>query len=417
MAARAASARETGFVLVAVVVFVLALTILMLTLYGLSSYEAQFFQRSADTEQAFQAAQGGLERARFLLCSVPPYALGSVRASAQSPWAADSSVIGAVAIQSDAAGLPDSVGPVRWVPDSLVTIRVTAQVNGVRRMVEARFAPTDAPSFYRQVMAVYGSIAVATGNRNRTVFVQGPVCPGSGGTAWQANLAPGSSVTLRPGTTQSPDLGPYFAAHPAGAADGANLSGSCELQASEAGVPKFYCGDADSAQAFYLAPNLPMQVTVRGLVVLLFPGGVRFDSLLTVHGRQDSGMPNCLMIVAGPAGADHDATYPDAGIRFRNGLEADVPVILVSSGRVVVQERDVDPGRNLAVSELSIFAHDVQITGPRTNWGSLMSLSHMPGGVLDAQILHLLADQGALPGLSSSHGLALVRGSWRASNP
>ncbi len=52
---------ERGFVLVAVVMFVLALTILGFSLYGLSSYEGQFLSRSLATQQSLYRAEGGQE--------------------------------------------------------------------------------------------------------------------------------------------------------------------------------------------------------------------------------------------------------------------------------------------------------------------------------------------------------------------
>ena len=56
-----------------VVMFVLALTILGISLFGLSSYEAQFFGTSSDGSQAFYSAVGGIERAKFVLARKKHY--------------------------------------------------------------------------------------------------------------------------------------------------------------------------------------------------------------------------------------------------------------------------------------------------------------------------------------------------------
>ncbi len=70
MSARRASpsaGAQRGFALVGVVMFILVLTILGLSLFSLTGYESQFMQRSLDRAEAFHAAAGGLDRARFAL--------------------------------------------------------------------------------------------------------------------------------------------------------------------------------------------------------------------------------------------------------------------------------------------------------------------------------------------------------------
>src|SRR5262245_6741389 len=60
---------ERGFVLPGVVMFVIVLTILGLSLFALSSYEAQFMNATLDETQAFYLANGAIDRAKFLLTS------------------------------------------------------------------------------------------------------------------------------------------------------------------------------------------------------------------------------------------------------------------------------------------------------------------------------------------------------------
>ena len=60
---------ERGFILVGVVTFMLALTILGLSLFALSSYEAQFFFASASREQSLQRAESGMELVKALISS------------------------------------------------------------------------------------------------------------------------------------------------------------------------------------------------------------------------------------------------------------------------------------------------------------------------------------------------------------
>ena len=58
---------DRGFVLVGVAMFVLVLTILGLSLFTLSGFEAQFFARANERAEAFNTAASGIERARFAL--------------------------------------------------------------------------------------------------------------------------------------------------------------------------------------------------------------------------------------------------------------------------------------------------------------------------------------------------------------
>ncbi len=425
MYARAsAPSAESGFVLIAVMLLLVALITLVMSLYGLSSYEAQFFQQSVDTEQAFQCAVGGIERAKFLLCSVPPYALASVR----SPWPAEAHVISAVATQTDAAGVPDSLGAVRWSPDSPVTIRVTAEVNGLRRSVEGRFRPTDSPTVYKNLVTTSGGVWLDTGSppgdRDSTVVLLGRVSQGAplGSNAWLDSLAPlpppRAAVVLVPGTLETPALAPYFAAHPAASAAPVERSGQVyHLHSGLPDVPAYFRGDGADPQAFYQTANVPMQVNVNGLVVWLFPGGVRFAGPVTVAGPLGTGNEGCLVIVAGRAGAANDPAYPDAGIRFCNGLDSAIPLILVSDGSVMLEEAG-EPAQNLTVPDLAVFASGVRLLGPRGTFQHLMQLAHPAvGSQLDGRYIDDLANAGGLPNVSSSHDLALVPGSWRASNP
>ena len=347
------SARDAGFVLVAVVGFVLVLTTLVLTLYGLSSYESQFFQRSVDGEQAFQSAVGGVERAKFLLCSVPPFLLESVQ---QQPWPAETHVLSATATQT-MGGMPSSVGRVSWDdPHNLVTLRVTAEVNGVRRTVEGSFAPSAAPNYYKQLVTVTDAVIVDSlagtppTDRSKTVALDGSVWLGSAaaGSSWLDLLARGPSEPLV-GPVENPALQPYFAHHPPSEAEPARFDNLVyRLHAGQTGIPVLYCAPAGSDRdSFYLAPITAADVTVKGLALWLFPGGVRFDSPLRILGAQGEGTDDCLVMVAGPAGPLHDPEFPSAGIRFYGGIHASIPVILVSSGGVLVQRisEAAAPGR------------------------------------------------------------------------
>src|SRR5436309_4094894 len=95
-----------GFVLVGVVMLVLALTILGLSLFSLSSFESQFLGRSLDGACAFHAANGGLDRARFALAATE--SLQSVRAGLPEH------VVSTTAFQEQEPGDTLTTGQVLW---------------------------------------------------------------------------------------------------------------------------------------------------------------------------------------------------------------------------------------------------------------------------------------------------------------
>ena len=146
-----------GFVLIGVVIFVLALTIIGLSLFSLSSYEAQFLQRSLDEEQAFQSAVGGMERAKFLLERMDDLGLVS------QAWPPGTHVVAASAAQRVPAGLV-TAGPVSWDPADSVYLSITAEIitpqaDTVRRTVSGRFIPRTNRSYYSQIATSSDEIA------------------------------------------------------------------------------------------------------------------------------------------------------------------------------------------------------------------------------------------------------------------
>src|SRR5262249_2977160 len=127
---------ERGFVLVGVVMFVLALTILGLSLFSLSSYEAQFLTRSFDSDQAFYAAQSGIEHAKFVIAKQRK--LVDVSTSLfPAP-----EVVYARAARTDTVPMDTTSSIDAFPPGTPISIRVMASVNGVRRMIEASYIPS-----------------------------------------------------------------------------------------------------------------------------------------------------------------------------------------------------------------------------------------------------------------------------------
>lgn len=405
-------APDSGFVLIGVVVFVLALTILVFSLYGLSSYEAQFFQRSLDEEQAFQSAVGGIERAKCVLMQT-----SLLRSVADSLPVEN--VTAAVAIQAHGS-VSDSVGDVNW-QGADVTIRVTAEVNDARRTIEGNFTPRDsvALSYYSSLLTVSEGIEVdvasSTGpsDRSNRVLLGGPVWESSSQdtNSWKPLLCPPAPLGIRKSpAVPVPDVAPFLT-HP-GKIDQAVLpvvsgpaSNQTYLLDAGPGLTVRYFDTPDDDVPFNLFPY-GCQVQVRGLAVWLMPHGInRIFEAVKIDGL---GGQDCLVIIAGAE-----------GITFWGGLQASIPVVLVSSGQVVLYHGENDSGSSSTV-DLAIFALSARFMGPgapfvlpliRDPAGPLNSLGGNPG-YLDA-----LAGQGALPNASSGgRRLDLVPGTWHASS-
>src|SRR5262249_10843715 len=135
---------ERGFILVGVVTFMLALTILGLSLFALSSYEAQFFYASAAREQSLQNSESGMELVKALLASPTARLEWAHRAEGQL------GVTRAMAYQKR-SGDTTSTGLVDW--DSTLVIMVSAKSGGVERTLQARFIPSQANNPYKRLMA------------------------------------------------------------------------------------------------------------------------------------------------------------------------------------------------------------------------------------------------------------------------
>jgi hypothetical protein len=431
---------ERGFVLVGVVIFVIALTIIGLSLFSLSSYEARFLQRSLDGEQAFQSAMGGLERVKFALRETSSLA----SAGANLPLG---DVVSATAIQLQTGNIPDSTGTMHWNAGEPVTIRCTAVVGGgaeaQRRTVEATFTPTTVRGYYNQIITA-GSVAVdsmavaaAPGNpetdRTQTVLLDGMVWDGSSPSDTLDWISRVAHLPVRPiltGSVPIPDVDTWMA-------DLAHTPGSVHQQVGALGneyrlnggqIHPQYFGEP-SGSPFYRDndPGNPT-IEVKNLAVWVFPHGARFDNPVFVDGHPH-GASGCLVIVAGTRGVADALEPADTGLRFFGGLRVDpnISVILVSSGVIYLQHlnNSTGPFSHSECDDIAIFAKRVHLTGPDRTTGHALRLDHSPlvtvPGPLDAPggYLDLLTAAGALPNATSGWGrsFALNPGTWRTIGP
>src|SRR5438128_1554566 len=124
---------ESGFVLIGVIMFVLALTILGLSLFSLSGYEVAFLGSSLDDTRAFYDALGGIDRAKFCMAESQLQTLADVKNGLP--------IEGVVYARARYVGTDDSTSAVLWDGTKKVEIRVVAVENKARRVVEAQFTP------------------------------------------------------------------------------------------------------------------------------------------------------------------------------------------------------------------------------------------------------------------------------------
>ncbi len=422
--------REGGFALVGVVMFILVLTILGLSLFSLTGYESQFMQHSMERAEAFQAAAGGLDRARFALMST------EILASVKQGLPLDG-VTYAFARQGN-----DTTGPVHWMGPLAkdIVIRVKAEKNGETRFLEAIYSPDRARSLYRHLMALS-----AVDSAGLVVFRRDPVNKNPSpdepnyratylsGEVWQNDL---STSSIRPlgypeqwtspavtiGGVPEPELDSYFLQHFAGATEATDPGASDHYILDAASAPDqvgFFRSTWVSGDWSLNMTHPEPQVQVNGTAIWLFERGLRSERTVEVSG---SGNPNdMLVLVAKKQTTDSDD--PGAGIALLGSIDSpSVPVVLVSNGGVLVENRawsqQADYDRATTVSYLSIFARYARILGPDPgpdpSTGPRLTLGHQNGDPADL-LLDKLTDLGLLPntGGGPKGKLRFLTGSWR----
>jgi hypothetical protein len=416
---------ERGFILVGVVTFMLALTILGLSLFALSSYEAQFFVASATREQSLQNSESGMELVKALISAPGARLENAHRAEGQM------GITHAFAYQWRSPLDTDttSAGPINW--DSTLVIVVAARSGGVERTLQARFIPSVLENPYQRLLTAGQGVAVDTRNSTSpyAMRVRGRVwqpVTTNADTAWTDNVDWRLGRPIERGAPPAP-LADVFVADmlPGAVRPDDDLDDHDNYRITFRGSessPKFFRsppsphhGEDDHEYddyTFYVDADL--DIHVKGVAVWVVPAGVCFRSEVTVD-AVDDGVPSTLVIVAEPNG--RDPGNPDRGIWFKGGLEVndDVKVYLVSSGDIeVVHYNDED--HNHDALTVSIVA------GGRIRIGGADS-SHSFDLGYDATSMDALAEEllalGALPQVAGGSGanFLIARNSWLETTP
>jgi hypothetical protein len=415
---------ERGFILVGVVTFMLALTILGLSLFALSSYEAQFFVASEAREQSLQNSESGMELVKTLMAAPGARLEDAHRAEGQF------GITHAYAYQWR-SGLPtdtSSTGPVNR--DSSLVVVVAAKSGGVERALLAQFIPGMVENPYQRLLASGQGIMVDTENSTdpSTVQLSGRVwhpVNSDADTAWTNNLDWNSGRPIQRGMPPLPDARSLVDARVGFASQaGSDFNDANDYQMFFPGsktpgslTPTFFrspdirpsiageTGDAEYPKyTFYIAANLT--ISVRGVAVWLLPGGACFKDQVILN-RLDNSVPSTLVIVAEP-GSD-----ANRGICFKGGLKVtdnDLHVFLVSNGDISVIHHNDDDNSNDAQNLSIVAGGHIELGGPEGS--KAFKLSYDPSS-MDALADQLLAQQ-ALPQVfgGTGTGFLAVRPSW-----
>ena len=417
-----AASSERGFLLVGVIMFMLALTILGLSLFALSSYEAQFFYASASREQSLQSSESGMEVVKALL-----HAQGKLE-SAQLA-VGQFGITQALAYQARSANPSDTTsrGPVNW--DSTLVIVVAARSGGQVRTVQSRFVPVSTKNPYQQLISCGQRIWYnpnSSQDSAPTLELQGSVwehVQTAADDAWVADVRWTSGGPIDPSTAPTPLGNAFVDARRTGAPSppGTDPDNSPYIITfdNQASTPAFYRSPPSSHSGgfaerdeyeFFSAPKCTLWV--HGTVVWVVGQGACFRHTLTVlpYGANDPDNPNVLVLVAKPN--LRDPGRQNVGLWFKGGLIVNDPntikVFLVSEGDISFTQAN-DASVNLDAKAVAMVAGgSVELMGAAK--GFTFKVTHAPS--MDAIADALLA-RGALPPTSGGSGsFAFAAHSW-----
>ena len=422
------AAHERGFMLVGVVTFMLALTILGLSLFALSSYEAQFFTVSASREQSLQNAEGGMELVKALLQKSPQRLENAQLAVGQR------GVTRAMAYQWRSSAMDDTTswGPVNW--DSTVVLVVTASSGGVERTLEARFIPTPSESPYKRLLT--SSLGIRCNTDNGTspsvLDLRGRVwqyADSWADTSWTELLTWSTGRPMLDTRPPVPLADAFVDDHlPAATSEPTYWSGGSgpyQMALSNYGSgPKFFHSppSADDPEhprdehdwySFFVHDELTIRI--RGKVVWVVPEGACFYRHVRIM-LDDDDVPGTLILVA--KANRRQPGHEDRGIWFQGGLsvyEQGARVYLVSEGGIALT-RERNKFESDTAERISIVAGgEIELGGPSSGYWQRLAYG---SASMHAHTDELISDL-ALPKLSSGTSMAFViaRSSWGETTP
>ena len=428
---------ERGFILVGVVTFMLALTILGLSLFALSSYEAQFFHSTAAREQSLQNCESGMNLVQALLETRFPRNLENARLAV-----GQFGITRAIAYQHQGSPVNDtaSTGPVDWA-DTLY-IEVSARSGSAERTVRAAYTPMTNANPYKRLITTGRGIDVNTINSTNpwTFQMSGRVwqyVQSASDTAWTRELEWTSGRPVDPTPTPMPLADAFVDAKLAGTTSVPQMVEDVgpfqhlvmtffnyDKEALAFRTPVSPRNENAESQPEYGAYSFfsyyPTDIHVRGTAVWVVPAGVCFQRTVSIKAADGEESSNNLVIVARRNG--RHAGYEDRGIWFQGGIdlspnrEGRYPrVYLVSEGDIGITHHH-SYQTSKSASLVSIVAGGrVELGGPEG--GEHYELAYT-ASIMDALADRLLAD-GALPNYAggSATAFGVLRGHWAETTP
>lgn len=401
---------------------VLALTILGISLFSLSGYEAQFMGASLHKTQSFYDAVSGLERTKYIL------AAGHTMQDVKSNY--PDGVIYASAVRGDPVvdAVCDSTGLVSFSDPSPVRLRVVAERMGERTMLEGKYVPVSDRSLYRDLIATTGRISVYRDSENYEYdnIVGCGTIRNPDYSDWFGKII--GDVTHVVGGVPTPNVADFISewelhpsiGTPSITGGGGTRSYHFNLQSQpfrifsgpqdpKPGDPSFGLWDASTDSiTFDVEGN-------NGTAVWLLRDGACFDRWVTV-----TGAPSNNLIIVAEKGTNLERGVPGAelGLWFRSGISSAGPnLFLVSDGTVALDRLDGTSHENM-IPFLAVFSGGVYLRGPKGGSDTGLDyirefhLKHCAGN--DDAILDPLYDAGLLPNTRGrDRTFALVPGTFQ----
>jgi hypothetical protein len=430
--------QERGFALLTVIVIVMALTILGLSLFSLSGFEARFFRPAVNQAQAIQSGRAGVDWARYVLESTDD--LGSVRIARPPEWTGITGVIARRGPDFDSGDSTGYVFPAEGVDPDSIWVRAVASQGNQESAVMAMFSPSPGQDIYKRLMTVMDKMVIKRDNdaerfgntlltgiiRMRTVRIEdyngdeittplhGTNCVGQQnfhrpeedlgqGAGWWSEKynapgtqdlipVPGSPITIGP-TGSQPAI--Y----------------RTDLNEMVGGPPRLWSAGLEDDECI---------INVRGTLIWMFPDGLLCTDQLRFH---NIGSGEATVIMVSRPGPDvNGGKENDVGFALLGGLNipSDVNVFMISTGCVEIEHFESEWETAASDSRyLSIYADWVRLMGPTDDDDKNMDLKHGDGcnandpNDLKDGLVDQLIEANLLPNSRfARRKLAFVPGTW-----
>ena len=382
--------QERGFALLTVIVIVMALTILGLSLFSLSSFEARFFRPAVNQAQAVQSGRAGVDWARYVLESTDD--LDSVRIA--TPPDGISGVIARRGTDFEGSDSTGYVFPPPGVDPEPIWVRAVASQGNQESAVLAKFSPNAGQDLYKRLITVIDRIVIEDDNGEcfGNTLLYGNIWMGDvriedwdgenfGNSINPATLKGINCISEVALPRPELDLDGTWWNEKYAAAEDLPASGSFSIGApgSASRIYRTNGGETQGNRRWSaVLEGSECTVNVRGTSVWLLPEGLHCDKQLRFH---NVGPDKATVIMVAKPGPLLDPggskLEQDVGFALLGGVnfESNVRVFMISSGCVEI-EHHLDAMSDAGSAKyLSIYADWAKFLGPESG-SEDMTLEH-----------------------------------------